>query len=112
MSRVMASPTIRYGGESTVSPSAERYQATAASTSGTQIAVWASPRSIPRSSTTTGRIARGSVRWVTMQDQRGVGRRQMSGAIPQLNIVPGTLNFRLPDPSPASTDAGSHHAGG
>ena len=43
MSRSMSAPSIRYGGDSTVSPSTSRYHATAASTSATQSAVCASP---------------------------------------------------------------------
>src|SRR5436190_11941501 len=43
MSRAIASPSMRYGGESTVRPSTSRYHATAASTSGTHSAVCASP---------------------------------------------------------------------
>ena len=43
MSRVIASPSIRYGGDSTARPSTSRYHATAASTSATCSAVCASP---------------------------------------------------------------------
>src|SRR5439155_10785714 len=43
MSRVMASPSIRYGGDRTCSPSTDSYQRVAAATSGTHTAVWATP---------------------------------------------------------------------
>src|SRR5437667_1141793 len=43
MSRVMASPSIRYGGDRTCSPSTDSYQRVAATTSGTHTAVWATP---------------------------------------------------------------------
>ena len=39
----MAAPVIRYGGDSVRRPRTVVYQSTAASTSGTQMAVWARP---------------------------------------------------------------------
>ena len=59
MSRSMSAPSIRYGGDNTVSPSTSRYHATAASTSATHSAVCASPViTVPPRSAPQGRSIR------------------------------------------------------
>src|SRR5690348_17063987 len=102
MSWVMASPSIRYGGDSTVIPRTDSYQATAASTSGTHTPTWARPLSIrPSSSAGSEHVAGVAERPLAEGQHLGRGDPEHLGHTLVAAVAePAVLDPELPAPVP------------